>query len=62
MVFVQNKLCMSFNKPIIGCGNILNFIQIDTQAGGKMDTEAFRFLTQLWPWMKVKVIQTDIKW
>ena len=26
-----------------------------------MDTGVFRFLIQLWPSMKVKVIQTDIK-
>ena len=41
-LLVQSKFSMSFNKPT-GCGNILNFIQIDTQSSEKMDTKVFDF-------------------
>ena len=47
ILLVQNKFSISFSKPA-GCGNILNFIQID-------NWRRFYLLTLLWPWIKVKV-------
>ena len=35
-----NKSSISFNKPTV-CGNIQNFIQIDTQICKEMDTKVF---------------------
>ena len=39
---VQNKFGMSFHKPT-GCGNTLNFVQVDDKLCEKIDTEVFDF-------------------
>ena len=43
------------------CSQVSWHKTIDREISEKMDTEFFLFLLQLWPWMIVKVIQTDIK-
>ena len=55
---VHNKFSMIFTKAR-GCGNMLNFSQIHRETSEKMDS-SFWLLIQLWPWIIVKVIQTDI--
>ena len=57
ILLVQNKFITSFDKPT-GCANMPNFIQMDCHICEKMDT--FDTSLQI-PWMKVRVIQTDIK-
>ena len=42
ILLVHNRFSMSSNKTT-GCGNILNFIEIDTQICKKMDTKVFDF-------------------
>ena len=54
ILLVQNQLCMSFHK-LTGCGKIQTVIQIDK-------TQEFLINSQMWPWMKVKIIQTDIQY
>ena len=60
IMLVQNKFHMSFNKPT-GCGNILKFHPNRYLNLWENGHQNFRFLIYLWRWIKVKVIQTDIK-
>ena len=46
ILLVQNKVSMSFSKAT-GCGNTMNFIQIDTYVCEKMGHCSFWFLIQL---------------
>ena len=59
VLLVQTKFWMSFNKPT-DCGSILTFIPIG-QHFQENAHKSLWFLIHLWPWIKVKVIHTDIK-
>ena len=51
---------MCINKPA-GCGNILNFIQINWKICEKMGTKVFDFSYNCELEKKVRIIQSDIK-